>query len=107
MLSFERLKELKAEFEQMRKYNDRHYMSTITEDDVLEVLDEAIARQSETECKWKCRDDIEYFSECGFHMFRANNYSLGEDGFKHCPKCGKEISDITRYSFDEFVQIED
>ena len=49
MLSFERLKELKAEFEQMRKYNDRHYMSTITEDDVLEVLDEAIARQSATE----------------------------------------------------------
>ena len=46
MLSFERLKELKAEFEQMRKYNDRHYMSTITEDDVLEVLDEAITRQS-------------------------------------------------------------
>lgn len=46
MLSFERLKELKAEFEQMRKYNDRHYMSTITEDDVLEALDEAIARQS-------------------------------------------------------------
>ena len=70
-------------------------------------IDEAIARQSETECKWKCRDDIEYFSECGFHMFRANNYSLGEDGFKYCPKCSKEISDITRYSFDDFVQIED
>lgn len=73
----------------------------------LQVLKSAIARQSETKCKWKCRDDIEYFSECGFQMFRANNYSLSEDGFKYCPKCSKEISNITRYSFDDFVQIED
>jgi hypothetical protein len=48
MLNFERLKELKAEFEQIRKYNDRHYMSTITENDVIELIDEAIARHSVT-----------------------------------------------------------
>ena len=49
MLSFERLKELKAEFEQVRKYNDRHCMSTVTEDDVIALIDEAIARQSATD----------------------------------------------------------
>ena len=46
MMDIERLKELKAEFEQVRKYNDRHYMSTATENDVIAIIDEAIARQS-------------------------------------------------------------
>ena len=45
-MDIEKLKELRAEFEQMRKHNDRHYMSTITEDDVIVLIDEAIARQS-------------------------------------------------------------
>ena len=46
MMDIERLKELKAEFEQVRKYNDRHYMSTATENDVIAIIDEAIAHQS-------------------------------------------------------------
>ena len=45
-MDIERLKELKAEFEQVRKYNDRHYMSTVIEDDVIALIDDAIARQS-------------------------------------------------------------
>lgn len=47
-MNIERLEELKDEFENERKYNDMRYMSTATEDDVLELIDEAIARQSAT-----------------------------------------------------------
>lgn len=57
-MNIERLKELKVEFEQMRKHNDRHYMSTITEDDVLEVLDEAIARQSAEDKNVPTSEDV-------------------------------------------------
>ena len=45
-MDIERLKELKSEFEQVRKYNNRHYMSTVIEDDVIALVDEAISRQS-------------------------------------------------------------
>lgn len=47
-MDIERLKELKAEFEKVRKYNATHCMSTVTEDDVLELIDEAITNQPVT-----------------------------------------------------------
>lgn len=47
-MDIETLKELKAEFEKVRKNNDMHCMSTVTEDYVLELIDEAITRQSVT-----------------------------------------------------------
>ena len=74
---------------------------------IQELIDEAIARQSVTECKWKCRDDYEYFSECRFQMFRENSYSLSENGFRYCPKCGKKISNVENIETEEWVQVED
>lgn len=47
-MDIERLEELKTEFEEVRKYSDIFCLSTVTEDDVLELIEEAIARQSAT-----------------------------------------------------------
>ena len=66
-MDIERLKELKAEFEQVRKYNDRHYMSTVIEDDVIALIDEAIARQSVKSDMGETSDGYHTFNELYEH----------------------------------------
>lgn len=48
-MDIERLKELREETEQYRAVADDRCMSTNYEDDILALIDEAIARQSITE----------------------------------------------------------
>ena len=66
-MDIERLKELKAEFEQVRKYNDRHCMSTVIEDDVIALIDEDIARQSVKSDMGETSDGYHTFNELYEH----------------------------------------
>lgn len=66
-MDIKRLKELKADFEMACKYNDMHYMSTVTEDDVLELIDEAIARKSVTSNIGETSDGYHTFNELYEH----------------------------------------
>lgn len=72
-MDIERLKELKADFEKACKYNDMYYMSTVAENDMLELIDEAIARQSVT--SEEVQEAIEYLQPLTEHPIMSGNFA--------------------------------
>lgn len=72
-MDIERLEELKDMFENARTYNDMHWLSPDTKDDVLELIDEAIARQSVID--EDVIEAIEYLQPLTEHPIMSGNFA--------------------------------
>lgn len=67
------MKELKDMFENARTYNDMHWLSPVTKDDMLELIDEAVARQSVT--SEGVQEAIEYLQPLTEHPIMSGNFA--------------------------------